>query len=889
MQNRIVKVASSTGVSVPYVYDAQNHRVKRMGKDGMTVYAYGRNGALAYQKNLTTGFERSCTYLTYQNPEWLDAVAGTMGSSGRFFWTNAFTYSSSARMTKMQYSNGIVTTYEYDTAGRLNGIGDANNTKQWYDIKYNKADSVTNKNKNVYEYNELRRLTKVTEENAITQNKPVRAETVVSDYDGQRTLTLAAKDTEIALDAGGASLGKSFPGKVELLGCIVVPLLKTHRVDDGNLVVYLRDGSTWKRCAPEEYELSLSADSGAIEIAFKTKRTTSGIMVHCLWDERNLDYTVNESHSNFKNRSDRILTLHYIDTNRVITYTYDAEGNRTAETLSDSVAGNTTKTYTYWANTNWLKTDGTNEYVYDKLGKLIEKGTNYTISANTVSWSATSGIYWKYDYDLWGHLIQVQKGDKGTNSAATIMSATYDAGGILRTKTKGSRTWRYWYGTDGNMVHQTMKDSSNASLSWEKGFVYIAGKLAGYSETRSGVTKRYWVQTDQLGTVVRETDETGKVVAAQEYATFGTNPGSVASGTHEMLQWYTGKEWDGDVGLYYFNARWYDPDIGRFITEDPARDDSNWYVYCLNSPETWVDPSGLTSNPISGAPGADGRTEVTFSDGTKQSLQGTGFPSPNDPSSRSSVPDTPVANLSINNDGSISIAGKDGSKATYAGRRGTLANGQTKSITSPEQGTVPAPTINVGYEDPMKPSMEKISLMDPLGLKFFDKADFEGRPETSLSQEKKVEPRYFQQRMFSIRFGIYFGEHACAATSLLNELSELYTEKTNKQLNFPQATKAIQAAIDAEGIRGFDAYINNWQDALTAMFKTFGLPSKVTYDERGDHLIYASDNDMDGEVDHFTNSFGNDEFHNPWNGKIGDVDDLQLQRDRPTRGFSYSQ
>ena len=41
---------------------------------------------------------------------------------------------------------------------------------------------------------------------------------------------------------------------------------------------------------------------------------------------------------------------------------------------------------------------------------------------------------------------------------------------------------------------------------------------------------------------------------------------------------YTGKKIDRDTGLYYFNARWYDPQLGRFITEDPIKDGVNWIV-----------------------------------------------------------------------------------------------------------------------------------------------------------------------------------------------------------------------------------------------------------------------------------------------------------------------
>ena len=82
LHNRLVRVESSTGVSVSYAYDAQNHRVKREGKDGTTVYAYGRNGALTYQKNLTSELERSYTYLGNTLLGWTETVDG---ESHKFF------------------------------------------------------------------------------------------------------------------------------------------------------------------------------------------------------------------------------------------------------------------------------------------------------------------------------------------------------------------------------------------------------------------------------------------------------------------------------------------------------------------------------------------------------------------------------------------------------------------------------------------------------------------------------------------------------------------------------------------------------------------------------------------------------------------------------------
>lgn len=59
---------------------------------------------------------------------------------------------------------------------------------------------------------------------------------------------------------------------------------------------------------------------------------------------------------------------------------------------------------------------------------------------------------------------------------------------------------------------------------------------------------------------------------------------------------YTAREWDPEVSLYYYRARFYDPRIGRFISEDPSGLsgwDLNLYRYVTNSSLNWVDPFGL--------------------------------------------------------------------------------------------------------------------------------------------------------------------------------------------------------------------------------------------------------------------------------------------------------
>ena len=56
---------------------------------------------------------------------------------------------------------------------------------------------------------------------------------------------------------------------------------------------------------------------------------------------------------------------------------------------------------------------------------------------------------------------------------------------------------------------------------------------------------------------------------------------------------YYGQYYDYESDMTYLRARYYDSSIKRFITEDPAKDGSNWYAYCGNNPVMMFDPSGL--------------------------------------------------------------------------------------------------------------------------------------------------------------------------------------------------------------------------------------------------------------------------------------------------------
>jgi len=201
-------------------------------------------------------------------------------------------------------------------------------------------------------------------------------------------------------------------------------------------------------------------------------------------------------------------------------------------------------------------------------------------------WAGCGGMEGKLDevrvYDRALSADEIELAYEAGLEGLHIATFVYDGDGNRVLKTEGSETTLYV-----NPYYEKNLTTGEVTTHY-----YLGGREIAYRND-SGL---YYVHQDHLGSTVLVTDSNGNVVDdPTRYYPYGeTRGGSGDPGTDKL---FTGQRLD-DSGLYYYNARYYDSSIGRFISADSIVPDAadpqnlNRYSYVLNNPLKYTDPSG---------------------------------------------------------------------------------------------------------------------------------------------------------------------------------------------------------------------------------------------------------------------------------------------------------
>ena len=278
-----------------------------------------------------------------------------------------------------------------------------------------------------------------------------------------------------------------------------------------------------------------------------------------------------------------------------IKHTWDAGGNLSQR---EDVVATQTETFGYDFLDRLTSVSGayTESYAYNQIGNITTKNaTAYTYGAKPHAVTAVGPT--SYTYDANGNMIT-----RGSDNV------TWD---VENRPTAVSDNNTYVYDGDGKRVKKTESGQTILYINqyYEKNLT--TGEITTYYFSggmriamRKGTTLQYMHQDHLTGTAVMSDSAGTQVGTTMKYYPFGTTrSGSVPTDIK-----FTGQRLDG-TGLYYFNARYYDPVIGRFISADTivpgafSAQSLNRYSYVANSPLKHNDPSGHDGISVSGITG----------------------------------------------------------------------------------------------------------------------------------------------------------------------------------------------------------------------------------------------------------------------------------------------
>ncbi len=578
-RNRLTKVTYPGNSTQLFAYDSRGRRISSTdGNSRTTHYGYDDADRLIWAldaANHLTGY-------FYDNESNLTSIVDALSR------TTSFEYDSLGRVTKTTFPSTLFESYGYDNVGNLTSKTDRNG--QTFSYTYDPLNRMTQKAYGsyaaAYNYDSLSRLTQASDPTGTYQfvyDSLGRLTQTITDY---AFLTGKTFTLSYGYDAASNRTSMTDPDSG----------VTTYAYNALNLITSLTD--------PGRNAFSWTYD--AIGRRTKLSRPNS---VATSYSYDSLSRLLSISHAKRTNTIDGA------------TYTVDAAGNRTSraplptgvptsydydeiyQLITATQNASAVESYTYDEVGNRLSSLGVSPYTYNASNELTSKpdtAYSYDNNGNLLSESVASGTT-GYVWDAENRLMSVTlPGSGGT------VNFQYDPFGRRIYKSSASATTIYVYDGSNILEEVSAAGSLVARYTQSLGIDEPLGMLRGS-------TMSYY-QADGLGSITSLSDTKGALVSTYQYDSFGNLTASTGSVTNPFR--YTGREFDAETGHYYHRARYYDPQTGRFIGEDPIGFNGgiNLYAYVGNNPIGLVDPFGLESQFPAAVEGLDRISKMKCSD-----------------------------------------------------------------------------------------------------------------------------------------------------------------------------------------------------------------------------------------------------------------------------------
>lgn len=540
--DRLVTSTDPLGQKTTYGYDAAGNQTSITDPLGQrTSFAYDAVGNMVADTN-SLGASRTFKY---------DPGGNLISETDRDGRVRTFTHDAIGHVTQEDWLNGTsvlkTLSYSYDPTGSLLSASDAGSSLAFSYDKVGNVSAADNVNTAGaphvvlnYRYDAAGNRLSTSDDSGVQ---------VQASYDSRDQLT--------GLDwQGGGVSGAGAALSYDAAG----DLSKVTRFSDPARTASVGTSTFNYDLAGKAVSIQHLNASGVVLASYAYSYNSSGLLTH---------ETINETTHDYVYDANGQLTAVAPSAGVPSSYKYDANGNRTGPPY---VAG----------KDNRLASDGVFNFTYDGEGNLSRKV------------EISTGVTTDFSYDYRNRLTDVLEHDVAGHTLH-FSHYTYDAlDHRIATQVDGKITYTVYDG-DSPWADYTASDSVSAR--------YLNGPavdqiLARWTPT--GGTA--WYLADRLGSVRDVTDAGGSVVDHVDYGNFGEILSESNPAFGDRFK-FTGQQFDSTTGIYYYQARYYDPSLGQFISEDPlgfAGGDVNLGRYVNNSPVNATDPSGEASAEYTG-------------------------------------------------------------------------------------------------------------------------------------------------------------------------------------------------------------------------------------------------------------------------------------------------